>query len=124
MAGEFRPYWLVDRITFGAAGTGTLELPVGATEEFRGKRIFFVASAGSFSITKIEDRGGIPFTNADSSNPIPSALFLTALDERTFVAEFGAELNIAANNALKIEVTGGTDTATLDCIVQGMVRTL
>lgn len=124
VAGEWRPYYLVDRITYGAAGTGTLEMPISASEEFQGEEIYFVVSSGSFNIEWIQNRGGTPFTNASSSDPISSTLFLTALDQRTYVGKFIIPLNIPANDAIKIYTTGGTNAATLDCIIKGKIRTL
>jgi hypothetical protein len=124
MPEEYRPFYLVDRITFGAAGTGTLSLTIGATEEFEGDEIFFVASSGTFNIEKIYDSSGKPYTNADSNNPIAGALFITALDQRSTAGKLSIPIYLAPNTTLYIDVTGGTDTATLDCIVKGKKRSI
>jgi len=124
MAGEWYPYNLVDRITFGAAGTGTLTLTVGATEEFAGERIFFVPSTGTFNIVKMYDASGKPYSNCDSNNPIPGVLYDTTLAQRTDVDWFMVELNLPPNTTLYIEVSGGTSTATLDCVIVGKKRVI
>lgn len=124
MAGAERPYYLVDAVTLDSNGAGTLELPVGASEEFKGKKLFFYASAGTFRITRIENRGGVPFTNADTTNYIHSDLFLTTLSQRTYIGEFTIDINIPANDAIKITLASGTASAVIFVIIQGTMRTL
>lgn len=119
MAEEYRPYYLVDRITFGAAGTGTLSVLVGATEKFEGEEVYFVASSGTFAVEWMRDSDGTPYSNMDTSNPIPSAVFLTALDQRTTVGKFTVPLKLAPNTRFEAYVTGGTNTATLDMVIKG-----
>ena len=122
--GEFYPFFLVDRITFAAAGTGTAELTVGSSEEFEGEEMFCVVSSGTFNITRIQDQGGKGYTNADGGDPIPGALFVTALDQRSMIGKFSTPLKLVPNTVLNIDTTGGTDTATLDIVMRGKKRSL
>lgn len=122
--GEWYPFFLVDRITYGAAGTGTLELTVGATEEFEGASIHFIVSSGSFNIVSIKDSSGKPYTDADSNNPIPNALFTTTMSQNSEIQEFMVPLHLAPNTTLFIETSGGTSGETLDCIIKGRKKSL
>jgi len=123
MPEPWRPYWLVDRVT-PSGTTGTFSLQIGASEEFEGDAIYFVASAGTLNIERIKDSSGKAYTNADSANPIPGGLFLTALDQRTWVAKFATPLVLAPNTTLTIEFSGATGSANLDCIVVGKIKSL
>lgn len=119
---EWRPYFLTDRITFGTAGTGTLSLDIGATEAFEGHVIIFYVSSGTFVIEKIYDESGTPYTNADSSNPIHSANFLTTLSQKSKISVFPVPLQIPPTGKFKLYITGGTNTATLDCLIVGKIK--
>ena len=81
--GEWYPFFLVDRVTLDANGAGVATLSIGQSEEFQGDEIDFLVSSGSFRITQINDSGGKGYTNAATADPLPSELFLTALDQRT-----------------------------------------
>mgnify|MGYP001605070890 FL=1 len=123
-AGDWYPFFLVDRITFAAAGTGTIELVIGSTEEFEGEEMFAVVSSGTFNITRVQDQGGKGYTNADAGDPIPGALLVTALDQRSMAGKFSTPLKLVPNTVLNIDTTGGTDTATLDIVMRGKKRSL
>lgn len=117
MVGEYYPYTLTDSVTLTGSTSGTIVLTIGATEEFRGRAIYF-QSTGAFSITKIYDSSGKPYTNADSTNIIPSTLFLTTLDQAGFVGEFYTELQLVPNTTLYIDVL---DTSTASNTIRAFI---
>jgi len=123
MPGEYRPYFLVDRVTPTGA-TGTFELAVGATEEFEGSSIFFIASAGVINLVRISDSSGTAYSNCNATDVIPSAVFLTALDQRTQIAVFATPLKLGPNTRLFIEFAGATGAANLDCVIVGKMRSV
>lgn len=124
MEGEWYPYFLVDRVTLDGSGNGQSVLPIGQTEEFEGEEIDFVVSSGTFAITSIQDSGGKGYTNADSSNPLQSAMFLTALDQRTNFHKFAVPLKIERNGQISIQFASGTGAATIDVCIKGKRRTV
>jgi len=124
MASEFYPFYFTDRVTFGAAGTGTLTLTVGATEEFIGEEMIFVVSSGTFAIEGIRDSSGKAYSSASVTDPIPSAALVTTIAQRTNIGKFSAPLQLVPNTVLTLDVTGGTSGATLDIIVRGKKRTV
>ena len=122
--GEWYPYYLVDRVTLDANGAGQSVLPIGTTEEFEADDLFFVVSSGTFNITSIQDSGGKGYTNADTNNPLPSAVFLTALDQRNSVQTLSTPLRIERNGQITITFASGTASATIDVIMKGKRRVI
>jgi len=124
MASEWYPFILTDSVTVSANGTGTLELSIGATEEFEGASIHFL-STGSFQITSIKDSGGKPYTDADSTNVIDSTLFTTSRSQNKGVQDFYAKLQLVPNTTLFIDVkdTSGSSN-TIRCYIIGKKRSI
>ena len=122
--GDWYPYFLVDRVTLDANGAGVATLSIGQQEEFEGEEIDFVVSAGTFRITAINDSGGKGYTNAATSDPLPSEMFLTALDQRTNFHKFASLLIIQSNGQLTITFASGTASATIDVCIKGKRRTI
>ena len=123
MPTEWYPFYLVDRVTLDANGAGTATLIVGSNEEFEGEEIDFIVSAGTFNIINIKDQGGTGYTNAAASDPLPSAAFLTALDQRSNFHKFAAPLKMPPESRLLIDFTSGTASATIDVVVKGKKKT-
>ncbi len=124
MPSAWYPFYLVDRVTLDSAGAGQAVLRTGATEEFEGEEIDFIVSSGTFNITAIQDQGGKGLTNASSSDPLPSAFFLTALEQRTSQHKFAASLMIVPDGQISITFASGTASATIDVILKGRKRIL
>lgn len=124
MPGEWYPFYLVDRVTLDANGEGTSALTIGATEEFEGERIFFIVSTGTFNITDMKDSSGLAYTDAQTSDPLGSAVFLTALDQRTNVSKFTTPLQLVPNTEFNITFANGTNAATIDVIIIGKKRSI
>jgi len=111
MAYEY-PYILTDSVTLSANSTGTAELSMGETEEFEAHEIFF-SSTGSFEVTSIIDSASLPYTNADSNNPLPSTLFTTSNEQKSDIGKFPIPLRIAPNNKIKVglkDTSGSSNT--------------
>lgn len=104
MAGMKRPYILTDTVVLGANATGQAVLRVGSNERFEGHSIL-ILSSGNFTIEGITDDSGLPFTNADTSDPLTQAMFPDDMDAGDMPLEFKAPLIIEKNNALTISFT-------------------
>lgn len=124
MASEWYPFNLVDRVTLDSAGAGQASLKIGSTEEFEGESIDFVVSDGTFVITAMSDQGGKGLTNASSSDPLPSAFFLTTLFQRKNNQIFSAPLRLVPDGQFFITFASGTASATIDVIIKGKKRSL
>ena len=124
MAGTKRPYLLTDSVALSANGSGELTFRVGANEHFEGHKIAFVKTS-TFSITTIKNDSGLPFTNADTDDPITSTLLPTTITDQNNPIEFDAVLVIEKNDALTIQVldTSGSSN-TLRAVIYGTIESL
>ena len=101
MAGTKRPYILTDTVVLGASAAGQAVLRVGSNERFEGHKLL-ILSTGNFDITAITDDAGLPFTNADSADPLTQAMFADDVDSGDMPLEFHAPFVIEKTNALTI----------------------
>ena len=115
----WRPFFLVDRVTLDASGNGISTLSTGSGEEFEGESIDFIVSAGTFNIIQMKDSGGNGFTDANSSNPLPGAFFLTTLDQRIKNGVFAVPLTLKPSGIFTVEFSGGNASATIDVVIKG-----
>ena len=112
MANGKRAYILTDTVAPGANATLETEHRVGANERFTGTHIL-IERTGTFNITKITNDSGLPFTNADTSDPITGAAFPDALTEHGKWLELTAPIIVERSDAIKFEVvdtSGATNT--------------
>ena len=116
------PFYLVDRVTLDASGIGSAVLKISAGDFFEGDEIDFILSAGTFNIIAIKDQGGKGYTNAGAADPLPSAAFLTSLEQRTNFHKFATPLVLLPEGQLQIDFSGGTASATIDVIIKGKKR--
>jgi len=124
MPSQYYPFYLQKRVTLDSAGAGQLQFKVGSTEEFEGEEIDFVVSSGVFNITEIRDQSGKAFTDANTSNPLQSVLFLTALDQRSNFHKFSTPLLLGPDFQFTISFSGGTGSATIVVTIKGKRRAL
>lgn len=117
--GAWRPFYLVKRVTLDASGNGTVVLSVGSNEQFVGESVDFIVSSGTFNILQIKDSAGNGYTDSNNSNPLPSAYFLTTLEQRTRNQVFAELLVIPPSGQLTFEFSGGTASATIDVVIKG-----
>ena len=118
----WRPFFLAKRVTLDASGNGIVNLSTGSGEEFEGESIDFIVSAGVFNIIQMKDASGNGFTDANSSNPLPSVFFLTTLEQRTKNSIFAEPLHLAPSGIFTVEFSGGTASATIDVVIKGKKR--
>ena len=104
MAGTKRPYILTDTVALTASADGEAVLRVGANERFEGKKIL-ILSSGNFEIRGIKNDSGLPYTNADSGDPLTQAMFPDDYDSGDIPLELDTPLIIEKNDALTVQLT-------------------
>ena len=104
MAGTKRPYILTDTVVLTASADGEAVLRVGANERFEGKKIL-ILSSGNFEIRGIKNDSGLPYTNADSGDPLTQAMFPDDYDSGDIPLELDTPLIIEKNDALTVQLT-------------------
>ena len=117
-----QPYWFVDKVTLGANATGTAEFRVDEGTAFKAKKLWIV-STGAFDITGIRDNRGNHYTNASSTEPIPSTALNKPQTAGEGVGEFPLELELAGGDVLYIDFkdTSGSSN-TLNIILEGSLE--
>ena len=124
MANGKRAYWLTDTISVSANATLEAELRVGANERFTGRKLLIQRTAG-FEIRSITDDSGLPFTNADSGDPLTGDSFPDALTEHAGYLELPAPIIVEKSNAIKFSVTDTSGaTNTIRVIILGEMEQL
>lgn len=103
MATEWRPYFVIGYNSIAANNTESVEWTTGASEELKINKIR-IHSTGAFDITKIVDQGGIPFTNASSSEPIDSNLLTAATKNEYHEIDLPLEWNLGPNTSITFSV--------------------
>ena len=124
MAGIKRPYILTDTVVVGASTDGEAVLRVGANERFEGHSIL-ILSTGTFEVRGIKNDSGLPFTNADSGDPLTQAMFPDDYDAGDAPLEFDAPLIIEKNDALTVQLTDTSASSnTLRVVLYGTIESL
>ena len=124
MAGVKRPYILTDSVDLTASATGQAVLRVGSNERFEGRKVL-ILSTGTFNITGITDDSGLPFTNADSGDPLTNVMFPDDMDSGDVMLELDAPIVLEKNNALTISFTDTSAAAnTVRVAVYGTMESL
>lgn len=109
--GEWRPYFLVGYKNVTASSTKTLEIDIGATEEFEAHAIRIVATSESFDIIKITDQGGTPHTNADSTTVLDGRLLFNTTENEYNIVELPEPWNLAPQTRLSFDITDTSGSA-------------
>ncbi len=104
MAAIKRPYILTDTVVVGANADGEAVLRVGANERFEGHSLL-ILSTGNFEVRGIKDDSSLPYTNADSGDPLTQAMFPDDMDAGDLPLELDAPLVIEKNNSLTVQLT-------------------
>lgn len=109
------PFIYTDRVVLAANGSGTLQYTVGAGETAH-LQAMFQAATGAFSITAIRTSTSTPYTDASPSNPLPSSLLVSAVDENGIGAKLEPTLDVVGPLTLNIDVldtSGAPNTVTI-----------
>ena len=104
MAATKRPYILTDTVVLTASADGEAVLRVGANERFEGHKLL-ILSTGNFEVRGIKNDSGLPFTNADSGDPLTQAMFPDDYDAGDAPLELDAPLIVEKNDALTVQLT-------------------
>ena len=125
MPGEWRPYLMIGYKSVSASAADTIIWTTGASEEVKISQLRFLSS-GTYDITRIADQGGIPYTNADSSNVLDDRLWLNHGTPTEFSEIFlPVEWNIVPNSKITFSVTDtSVDTNEIWILGIGARRTL
>ena len=124
MAGTKRPYILTDTVALGASTDGEAVLRVGANERFEGHKLL-ILSTGTFEVRGIKNDSGLPFTNADTGDPLTQAMFPDDYDAGDQPLELDAPLIVEKNDALTVQLTDTSAVAnTVRVAVYGTIESL
>ena len=104
MAGTKRPYILTDSVALSASADGEARLSVGANERFEGHKLL-ILSTGNFEVRGMKNDSGLPYTNADSGDPLTQAMFPDDFDAGDAPFELDAPLIIEKSDALTVQLT-------------------
>jgi len=104
MAVTKRPYLLTDTVVIAASADGEAVLRVGANERFEGHKIL-ILSTGNFEVRGIKNDSGLPYTNADTGDPLTQAMFPDDYDSGDMPLELDAPLIVEKNDALIVQLT-------------------
>jgi len=114
-----QPYIFTDKVSLSANSTGTAEFRVDEGTAFKAKK-FWITSTGSFDITGIRDNRGNHYTNASSSEPIPSAMLNRPQTAGGGVYEFVPPLELAGGDVLYIDFKDTSGSAnTINIAIEG-----
>ena len=114
MAGTKRPYILTDTVVIAASADGEARLQVGSNERFEGHKLL-ILSTGNFEVRGMKNDSGLPYTNADTGDPLTQAMFPDDFDAGDNTLELDAPLVIEKNDALVVQLT---DTSTVSNTVR------
>lgn len=124
MAGTKRPYILTDSVALGASGDGETVLRVGANERFEGHKLL-ILSTGNFEVRAIKNDSGLPFTNADTGDPLTQAMFPDDYDAGDQPLELDSPLIIEKNDALTLQLTDTSAASnTVRVVLYGTIESL
>ena len=124
MAGTKRPYFLTDTLALAGSASGEIVLRVGSNERFEGHSVM-IQRTGNFDITAIKNDSGLPFTNADTGDPLNQSMFPDDVLDHDDFEKLDAPLIIEKSDALTISVTDtSTASNTLRCVVKGTMESL
>lgn len=98
------PYIAYDSVVLPANTSGSVLFTMGLTESMKVKKIWIV-STGEFSIYDIRDSAGFHYTNASSTDPIPSVMLWRPQTTGEGIGTFVVELEIKTNTTLYIDIT-------------------
>jgi len=96
-------FFITERVTLNADGTGTWQYTVGNGEVFD-IHGFFTSSTGAYDITDIRDSTGLHYTNASVNNPIPSVDFPSGANENNHIGEFPQPIHIDGGVTIYVDV--------------------
>lgn len=97
------PYFLQLSITLGGNGTGTITYTVPRNETLSLRQIRY-NSTSTFNITDIRDSTGRNYTNASSSNAIPSAVIQDGGSNTIGIQEMQPDLVIEGAGTFYIDL--------------------
>ncbi len=97
------PYFMTDTQVLGAAGTGTWGFDVPVNEAYDLYDIRFTAT-GAFDVRDIRDSSGVHYTNASSTDPVPSTQFQNGASPNLGFASFPTPLHLAGGTSLRIDL--------------------
>ena len=124
MAGIKRPYILTDTVALAASGDGEAVLRVGAGDRFEGHKLL-ILSTGNFEIRGAKNDSGLPFTNADTGDPLTQAMFPDDFDAGDQPLEFDTPLIIEKADALTVQLTDTSTAAnTVRVAIYGTIESL
>ncbi len=97
------PYFITDTQVLAAAGTATwnFSVPVNESYDLYGLRF---TSTGIFDIRDIRDSAGTHYTNASSTDPIPSAQLQNGASPNIGFQDFPATLHLAGGTSLQVDL--------------------
>lgn len=103
------PFNPILHVQIPASSVSSLQYFVPNTEDFEIEEIRFIADA-AFSVTDISDSGGIRYSNATSSNPIPSTLLQNAANDFLSFGKFTVPLLVRGSMYIQFNLldTSGT----------------
>lgn len=113
------PFLLQLRLVLTANAQGSLFYTVPNTESLNIKAII-QSSTGVWQILDVRDTTGRHYTNAGSSNPIPSAVIASGSNNNNSIKDLGAPIELAGGVGLIIDAqdtsgAGNTINVTLIC---------
>lgn len=109
---------LVAVLTSGAQGSLFYTVP--NTEKISISKLIF-SSTGAWSLLDFRDTTGKHYTNAGSSNPVPSAVFPSGANNNNALWDFGIDLELAPGVGFTIDIidtSGAGNTVRLALLTQ------
>lgn len=117
------PYLLQLSAVLGANGAGTLTFPVPKNEALRLRALRFT-STGAWQVNDIRDSMGQHYTNASTTNPIPSGALQNGASANIGLQELELDLTLPGGSILYIDIQDTSAAGNTVRVTASGVRTL